>query len=142
MPPETSSIPKLDRKTLTIGGVGVLIGLVLGLVIGQFLPSSSPKPASNTPNALVNQSATAQGKLVAVGNGKITLESDNGEKSVLLLSNEVNIFVYKDQTSPASASADLNVLELNKQVLVSLGAVGGEYQVTTITVLPPDSVSP
>lgn len=146
MSPETPTLTpssptrKFDRKAMSYAGIGILAGLVIGLIIGQNLPGNSgTAPKTNTVNsALLNQSATAQGKLVAFGNGKITLEADDGTRNEFPVSQNVNIFVYQDKTSPASASADLQVLELNKEVLVSLGVDNSQYVVSTITVLPPD----
>jgi len=145
MAPETVETPtsspraRFDRKLMSYAGIGLLAGLVIGLIVGQNLPNGSGSTNSTVNSALLNQSATAQGKLVAIGDGKITLEADDGTRNEFPVSANVNIFVYVDKTSPATASADIQVLELNKQVLISLGVVGSEYQVTTITVLPPDN---
>ncbi len=139
MPPET---PKVDSKNVFIGVAGLVIGLMIGVLIGRNLVGgratqvSAPESSGTTNDLIVSQSATGQGKVVAVNNQKITIEGTDSKRSDFPVSPSVNVYIYKDKVSAATVSNDLTSVEVGKQVLINMGMQNGQYLVTTITVLP------
>lgn len=146
MDPATTDV--LDKKSILVGLVGVLIGLGLGFIIGQkFASTKTVQQIADTQSqvavdkAIFNQGATATGRVVAVSPTKLTVVGGDGQKSEFIISPTVNVYIYKDKNSPASVSNDVRSLDINREVLLKMGLENNQYVIATITVLPPPSAS-
>ena len=123
-----------------------LLALVSGFIIGNLSPSVIPQKNSEQAardegkSFYTSQTATIQGVITKVEGNKITMQNKDGvtgEVEVLdtLLVNKLD---QKATSGPlASGSAQINTIETNKVVLVTLKFKDGEYRAATISYLPP-----
>lgn len=109
-----------------------LLSLFLGIKIGQmknlnipFLGFTQSKPSQTL---WTNQSAAIRGKILKVDGNILTVKNNYDISGKVILSQKVSIF--KDNYS--SPSFDTNQIDLDKDVLLLLKNIKGNYQVTSI----------
>ena len=122
-----------------------VLALVSGFIIGNLSPSVFPKnqipSATDEGKSLyTNQSATIQGTITKVEGNRLYVENKNGTTGDVeaLDTLIVNKLDSKPTSGPlASNSAQINSIETNKDVLITLQFKDGEYKAVTISYLPP-----
>lgn len=154
MPP-TDYLTNIDRKTLIIAVATLVVGIILGVGFGLSFSASKKASEQVSSNATVTvnspvkedfyvyQSARATGIITKFNSSRLTLEKDDGTDAEFMISPSVRIYKYTSSNSPATVSSDVKSLEIDKEVLINLvSSDNNEYQVSTITFLPPDSPIP
>lgn len=133
-------MPDYRSKSFLISLVLILAALGIGFLAGQRYANmagstKAPKEASNS--LFVNQEATIRGKITQRDNNTLTVQADNGQSGKVKVSDQVIINRFDERAIPASPSADIRTVELNKDVTLLLSFINGEYLVNTITYFPP-----
>lgn len=143
----------LKKLTPFIFAISLLIfGLAVGFFIGK-RSQTSVSPPTNLPinndtstNSLYSsQTANIRGVITKVDGETITIKNLNnqatGQQQV-----SSRILITKVSARPdklASPSSDLSTIELNKEALIQLEMIGGQYQITSIQyILPTASLPP
>ena len=131
---------KYLSKLLVIVVVVFLVGVFVGhSLLGQKV--SEKGTSQTTPpqkNALFqSQTASIQGKITKVEGSSISVESSQGQSGTFTASNRVVIYKFPAGSRQASASADLKSIELDKKVLLALTLINDNYQIASISYLPP-----
>lgn len=149
-PPITPQTPvpkkSFGRKYIFVLAL-ILIALALGFFIGKFtsnstLPSKLGPQAEVAENKLIesNPTTTILGKITRV-NGKtlsVTTFKNSGE---IESADQVSVIKGADKNGPV-VSADLNAVELDKEVILVIQIKNGRYEVTSIIYQPQLSSNP
>lgn len=115
----------------------LFVGLALGFVWAKSMtPGNLPEKTEDSQNDMIytSQSAVIRGKITSVnGNTLMVKNTRNDSTGSVLVSDKTVI------TSPGKnpANLDLSTLETDKEVLISLEMVNGEYQAVSIQYTTP-----
>jgi len=119
----------------------LIAGLALGSLIGKNI--SGVKPTNETKvdmNKLYSsQTATIRGQITAVDGNNLTVKSLNSNDSGTVKAS-ISVIIAKFSQDPkkvSSPSSDLSTIELNKDVLINLEMVDGQYEATVIQYVVP-----
>ncbi len=127
----------------------IVAAAVLGFLFGTASAgktnySMAPAPAGSQQQSVVSQnpifksqSAIFQGVITQVSGKNLLVRDDKGATATLPVSSKLVIYKFNGTSPQASASSDLKSIDLNKQVLVMLELSGSQYQVTSVSYLPP-----
>lgn len=129
----------MDNLKYLLGIVLILIAAAGGYFFGVSRQNSSPgstKQVSKNP-LFKSQTATFQGTITKIDGSKLSLKDDSGQAGTFSLSPKVTIYKFSGSTRQASASSDIKTLETGKQVLIVLELKDNQYQVISISYLPP-----
>lgn len=121
--------------------IGGLIGFSLGKSAGQKASAPSASPAQANP-LFRSQTATFQGEISKVNKDSLDVKTDSGKTGTLVLSGKVTIYKFKEGSKQATASSDLNSIEVGKKVLIVLEFSGGQYKVVSISYQPTAVITP
>lgn len=110
-------------------------------------PQPTPTPAANlikTSPLFDSQTATIHGQVIQViHNTLVTIQVKNQAGLTADFPIAPNLLIYKYQSAAtATSSADLKTIELNKDALIDLEYIKGEYKVVSISYLASPSSSP
>lgn len=131
---------------MLIGG-SYLVSKGIQLPLNKSKPTTSPTPAANlikTSPLFDSQTATINGQVIQViHNTLITIQVKNQAGLTGDFPIAPNLLIYKYQSAAtATSSADLKTIELNKDALIVLEYIKGEYKVVSISYLVSPSPSP
>jgi len=127
----------------------LIFGLSLGFLIGKNPPKnitvqndSRPAVTAEGNNLYSAQTASLMGTILSRDGDKMTVKNlYTGAQGEIKTSPRLTI--TKSATKNASPSSDLSSIELNKDVLINLEMVDGEYQAVSIQYpLPAPSLPP
>lgn len=153
------SIYGFTSKTLTITGILVafvaLISFLGGIRYSNFksnLTSQAAQKSSleqtsdsqiqiKTSPLFRSQTANVKAMLVDFTNNKLTLKDDNGQQDSFTVAPNVAVFEFTDTTSPPKPT-DLKLIKKDREALIVLQLVNGEYQVNTVSYLPKTTTPP
>jgi hypothetical protein len=133
---------KYFHYILPIGGL--IVGLIIGFTIGGGVDLNNVRNSSDQPsqevvnNLYTSQTATVRGQIKAVNDRTLSVRNTNGSTGNLRASNR--IMIVKFNTNPgsvASPSSDLQTIEINKDAVMSLEMVNGNYEVVQIQYIAP-----
>ena len=100
--------------------------------------TTAPIPTPTLANAFFDaQLATIQGEIIEIKNSTILIKNGTGQLKNFPISPKAVVFQLIPGTTQATPSADLKNIETGKKVLIQLELTNNEYQVLTITYLPP-----
>lgn len=133
--------PKSDSKFFIV--IIILLVLLLGSLVSNFMnfsgknPLVSSVPSGDKSSLFDSQSAMFTGKITKVENNKIWLENNHGVTGTAVLAPNYLVTDMEKLTS-ATPSGNLQQpeIELNKNAIISLQFINGEYQVTSISFIP------
>ncbi len=132
--------------------LGILLVLISGFV-GYQLGINKPNPTDKKPQSEVQeakvtknplfttQSATIHGKITAINDKLITIQTINNITQQVKIADNVAISKLGNNNRPNPPTSDIKTLESNKNVLLSLEFMDGEYKVVSITYLPDTNTS-
>lgn len=139
-------IATLVISGLLIGG-SYLVGKGIQLPLNK-KPQSTPPPAANlitTSPLFDSQTATINGQVIQVIHSTlitIQVKNKDGLMDTFPIVPNLVIYKYKSGSTEATSSADLQTIELNKDALIVLEHIKGEYKVVSISYLASPSPSP
>lgn len=117
--------------------LAALGGYAVGNKGGLNLRNNSTVPGTSSQAGFFDsQNANVQGQVTKIDGNKVTIKNVKGETQVFTAADQVFITKFNGNT-PASPSADLKTVELNKNVIISLMAKNGDYQIVSISQTPP-----
>ena len=130
--------------------------LIFGLAVGFFLGKRSQlntSPATNLPistntaasSLYSSQTANIRGQITKVDGETLTIKNLNNQATGEHQASS-RVLITKASARPdklASPSSDLSTIELNKEALIQLEMIGGQYQITSIQyIIPAASLPP
>ena len=135
-------IPRSVIATIVLAFSAGIIGFALGRYYtpppNQTLKPTEIKNEQPKTNPLFrSQSATFQGEITKVSGNKISVKDEKGQTGDFSVADKVVIYKFKEGVSQASVSSDLKTIDTGKQALVVLELINGQYQVVSISYLPP-----
>ena len=135
-------IPRSAIATIVLALSAGIIGFALGRYYtpppNQTLKPTEIKNEQPKTNPLFrSQSATFQGEITKVSGNKISVKDEKGQTGDFSVADKVVIYKFKEGVSQASVSSDLKTIDTGKQALVVLELINGQYQVVSISYLPP-----
>lgn len=130
-------------KTYLLCAILFIVGLTIGYFTGK---NSTPPPIieeikEESSDGLYSlQSASIRGKITSINDNILTvINSNTGVTGEVVASKRVTI------TKPGSnkPSTDITTIETDKEILIGLEMVDGEYQAISIQyITPPPSITP
>lgn len=126
-----------NASGIALGVALLIIGFVFGFFLGKNY-SLEIKPIainSQTPiNQLVDsQTASMMGQITEIQGNTLTVKNAKSNNSgTVPVSNKVIVIKPGLNSKTASSSAGLNAIELNKDVVINMELVNGEYTATVI----------
>ncbi len=119
-----------------------VLGFLFGVASGSksaYVPAAAPANQSTiSQNAIFkSQSAIFQGVITQVSGRTLAVKSDSGQTATFPVAANAVIYKFNGTSPQASSSSDLKTIDLNKQALVQLILTGNQYQVSSISYLPP-----
>lgn len=146
----TSSKPRMNNLVL------IIIGIILLIIISAsafWLGQNYSKPTSNdsTPSNQVsissakatsnplfqNQTAVINGKITKSAKGQLTIEDNDKDTSSFNLAPKIVIYKQVPGQTSAQTTTNESAIELNKQAVITLSVIDGEYKVSSIAYLSP-----
>lgn len=110
----------------------------LGYQLGQSgINSLTLKPSSPISEFFTSQTNMINGRILKRDGGNLTVKNDKNITGTVVLSKNVVISKFNSKTFQSSPSSDLNTIEFDKQVSLTLKPVNGQMQVISINYLPP-----
>lgn len=140
-----------NSKIYLLVGILFILGLLIGFFVGKSADSkrfSKPPLNSKGPapkNLFDTQTASIRGQILAINNRNLTVKNLNKNTTGELPASDRVMVIKLGQNArtAASPSADLSSVTLEKEVLISLEMVNGEYQVTVVQeIIPAPSLPP
>lgn len=130
-----------------------ILGSSIGFFAGKtfnpsqmnLLPSSSETPQSSQQNNLFSsQTASLRGEVIKKQGNQLTLKNLNNQNTgTVTASDRLIVTQIGSKTPPASPSADLSKVILNKEALIAAEMINGQFEVLTIQyTTPPPSLPP
>lgn len=126
----------------------ISVSAVSGFLVGRASNTQSLTPTTVKTEApkqntiFTTQTATVQGKITNVSGSKVSVANEKNQTGEFTLSPKVVIYKFAPGSSQATASQDVNSIETQKNVLVTLELSGNQYQITQISFLPPPPPPP
>lgn len=135
---------QISSKQIVAGIALVIIGAITGFFLGRYSlsgPASQPptpakEPVQTSP-LFKSQTATIQGTITKVEGETLTIQDEKSQTGDFKISPKVVIYKFAPNSPQASASSDLSSVETEKPTLLVLELKGGEYQIVSISYLPP-----
>ncbi len=100
-------------------------------------PADVTRPAVTRNPIFKSQTATFQGTITKIDRSSVSLKDESGKTGIFPISAKVVIYKFTGSSRQASASSDIKTAETGKQVLVVLELKDNQYQVISISYLPP-----
>lgn len=123
-------------QSILIGLLLVIAGGVIGYLASSFLPKP-PIDINMNNDMFTAQSAYVQGVVTNVDGNKLTIKNTTNNKSdTYTAASNILINKFTDQ-GPASPSANLASIDLNKDATISFQLTDNGYQVIAISYMPP-----
>jgi hypothetical protein len=132
-------IVALDKILHTIViAIIMIVAFSGGFLIAGKTPQNLLNSASKNGNSFFdNQNASLTGKITKINNGTMTVQNKKGASQSFPVSDTIIINKIDEKTGlPTSPSKDINTLELNKEVVISLISQNGEFKIMSINYLP------
>lgn len=127
-----------------IGIVFILLAATVGYLFGVSvstskisLPQISTRQGVSKNPLFKSQTATFQGTITKIDKSNLSVKDESGRTGTFPISSKVTIYKFSGSSRQASASSDIKTLETGKQVLIVLELKDKEYQVISISYLPP-----
>jgi hypothetical protein len=136
------SMPK-QIKEYALPAILLFVGLALGFVWGKSMGSGDiPVQTADSQNDLIytSQSAIIRGKITSVDGNTLMVKNSRNDSTGSVMVSEKTVI-----TSPGKnpTNLDLSKLETDKEVLINLEMVNGQYQAVSIQYTsPPPSLPP
>lgn len=111
---------------------------IAGAIVGFFiaknqLPSLTGQPDSLTNDLYSSQTATIRGEITGMNGNNLSVTNLNSNTSGIIIASE-RVVITKPGEQPSS---DLATLEMNKEVLINLELINGQYQAVSIQYVTP-----
>lgn len=140
----------MDKKILIylLPFTTLFVGLIIGFFVGGKMYSGSPVSKIGQAPSLANrlytsQAATIRGQITAVKDRTIQVRNANGTTGDIKASNRIMIVKFSpDPRNIVSPSSDLQSIETNKDVLMTLEMVNGNYEVIQVQYVVPGPALP
>lgn len=134
-------LPTLDKKIILLIALVLVLGLFVGYVLGNqtakrkaFNYSSKPaeKVVYKTSPLFNGQTANVIGKITKIDGSKIVVEDSKKQIGSFTLYKKVAIINANAPGQIASPSSNIKDIQLNKEALIYLQLIDGDYQVLSI----------
>ena len=127
-----------------------ILGLSLGFAIGKNFNTQKPQDVSTIPETTKSnsfyslQTASIRGVITDRNGNDLKVKNLNNQvEGSVKASNRLIIAKAGNKPNPATPSSDLSSIELNKEALISLEMIDGEYQAVLVQyTLPSPSIPP
>ena len=107
-----------------------------------YTPTQSGESSTLASSVFKSQTATFQGVITKVDGKNLQVKSDSGNTASFPISERAVIYKFSGKSPQASASSDLKTIETDKQALVMLELLDNNYQVVSVSYLPPPPAPP
>ncbi len=126
-----------------------VILVIAAAVLGYLFGAASASRLAPSPSPVIQQSVVArnpifksqtaifQGVITQVSGRNLAVKDDKGTTATFPVSSKVVIYKFNGNSPQATGSSDLQTIETGKQVLVMLELINNQYQVTSVSFLPP-----
>lgn len=141
----TSPNPSKKRLLLILLLVSIPLLIILGVYLERnYLNSKGLGIISPYDTFFSSQSAFLNGKIIKASGGLLTVQNAQGKIKEFEIWDDLKINKFSE-TSPSTPSADLKILEFNKEANINFEARGGKFKIVSIIYpapVPVTTISP